>query len=259
MARTEIKIDTSIPPYETRYCAFVDILGFRSLIRELDSGSVDVSTMRDILYRVHGRPFLSAKRHALDLKVHTISDGICASCAVTAADLQYLLFSLGSLTHGLLEHGYFVRGAVVKGKLFHDALFVFGAALVKAYELESTVAVYPRIMLTKEVAADVRTYQAADPHYGDRVRQANDGPFFLHALEFIRSSLGARETDAERAIQAEHFNAIGRRIQQRFDESVDTPKHFEKVKWFARYWNESTSDHRQFVFPVKGPGTDTWD
>src|SRR5206468_7875520 len=134
---------TSIPPYETRYCAFVDILAFRSLIKELDSGKVDVSTMRDILYRVHGRPFLEARRQdALDLKVQTISDGICASCAVTATDLQYLLFSLGSLTHGLLEHGYFVRGAVVKGKLYHDPLFVFGSALVKAYELESTIAVY---------------------------------------------------------------------------------------------------------------------
>ena len=86
----EVKINTTIPPYETRYCAFVDILAFRNLIKELDSGTVDVMTMRDILYRVHGRPFLRGRREERDIKVQTISDGICASCGVTAADLQMM-------------------------------------------------------------------------------------------------------------------------------------------------------------------------
>ena len=114
-------------------------------------------------------------------------------------------------------------------------------------------------MLEREVAEDVKRYQAADPKYGDYVRQSDDGPYFLHALEFIKSNLDARENDDDRSTQAEHFNAVARRIQLRFDEFVDNPQHFEKVKWFARYWNESTSEHRKFVRPVTGPGTNTFD
>jgi hypothetical protein len=30
-------------------------------------------------------------------------------------------------------------------------------------------------------------------------------------------------------------------IQRRFNESVDNPRHFEKVKWFAECWNAVVS------------------
>lgn len=246
--------------YEMRYCAFVDILAFKNLIADLDKGKVDVRTMQHIFFTVQTRPFLRASREKpVDLKVQTISDAICVSSKVEGPSLQWLLFSLSSLTYGLLEQGYFVRGAVVKGNLYHDDHVVFGNALIRAYELESTVARYPRIMLTKEVAEDIKKYQGEDPQYGDSVRQADDGPFFLHSLAMINANLDARETDEDRETQSGHFNILWQRLQHRFDESVDSPKHFEKVKWFARYWNESTSKYRRFVNPVTGPGMNAFD
>jgi hypothetical protein len=32
-------------------------------------------------------------------------------------------------------------------------------------------------------------------------------------------------------------------IQRRFDEATDEPQHFEKVQWFARYWNLVLEEH----------------
>jgi hypothetical protein len=52
---------------------------------------------------------------------------------------------------------------------------------------------------------------------------------------------------------------LGRQIQGRFDDSVDNPRHFEKLKWFARHWNESTGNYRKFIPAVTGPGTNTFD
>jgi hypothetical protein len=44
-------------------------------------------------------------------------------------------------------------------------------------------------------------------------------------------------------------------IEKRFAESVDTPKHFEKVKWFANYWNETVDPVAgRFVMHINGPG-----
>jgi len=35
------------------------------------------------------------------------------------------------------------------------------------------------------------------------------------------------------------YLSIRDRIQQRYEESMDTPRHFEKVRWFAQYWNDA--------------------
>lgn len=49
----------------------------------------------------------------------------------------------------LVRRGFFVRGGVDAGMLHMDDVAVFGQSLVAAYEAESIVAVYPRIVLTQ--------------------------------------------------------------------------------------------------------------
>jgi hypothetical protein len=36
-----------------------------------------------------------------------------------------------------------------------------------------------------------------------------------------------------------HYVSIKEKLQQRYEEAMDTPRHFEKVRWFAKYWNEA--------------------
>lgn len=50
------------------------------------------------------------------------------------------------------------------------------------------------------------------------------------------------------------FIHLREQIQKRFLEAVDNPKHFEKVQWFAAYWNRKIGlEHAMLL--VKGPGT----
>jgi hypothetical protein len=63
---------------------------------------------------------------------------------------------------------------------------------------------------------------------GDFIKQGSDGPFYLHILAGMEHKVDAAQ-------------AAANMIQRRFDESVDNPRHFEKVKWFAEYWNEVVS------------------
>lgn len=245
--------------YQIRYCAFVDILGFSGMIKELEGGQLTHDQIADMLYSVHRPPDwdFSIFRGS-DLKAQSISDAVCRSATVSAVGLSHLFDSLEHLAVHLLNRGRFLRGAIVKGHLYHDDKMVFGDALVRAHQLESEVAVYPRIMLSKDVVADVAHYRANNPGVSDwkhNIRQSDDGPYYLNILALIERvfSVADRATLAQHAVR---YNEIAQQIQMRFDESVDNPRHFQKVQWFARYWNDVVRHHSKRLQKIIGPGVD---
>jgi hypothetical protein len=77
----------------------------------------------------------------------------------------------------------------------------------------------------------------------DWLRQSSDGPVYLDVLQPVVSLFKKNEHPYETLSPAEkatyrQYLSIRERIQERYEESMDTPRHFEKVKWFAQYWNE---------------------
>jgi hypothetical protein len=50
------------------------------------------------------------------------------------------------------------------------------------------------------------------------------------------------------------------RLQANFTKAIDEPSHFEKVKWFAHYWNEFLPDKHDKLKRITGPGMNvvTW-
>lgn len=161
--------------------------------------------------------------------------------------LAHLLQTLSALTLDLLKHGYFCRGAVVKGKLYHDEETVFGEALVHAYRLESTIAKYPRIILPRDVALKAKKLKEFTEKE-DYVRQSADGPFFLHTL----LPMAYAHDEGDQASFDEYWNSLAAIIQGLFDESVDNPRHFEKIQWFAIYWNFVAAQTKNILL-VNGP------
>jgi hypothetical protein len=125
---------------------------------------------------------------------------------------------------------------------------VFGKALIQAYSFESEVAKYPRIMVSREVREDIIRFSAKPGNVisfpkADCLRQSSDGPVYLDVLQPVVSLLKKNEHPYETLSQTEkatyrRYLSIRERVQERYEESMDTPRHFEKVRWFARYWNE---------------------
>lgn len=60
-----------------------------------------------------------------------------------------LLYGLSEFFVQYTKEDIFFRGAITKGNLYYDDTlhFVFGSGLVRAYELESEIAVYPRVII----------------------------------------------------------------------------------------------------------------
>jgi hypothetical protein len=240
------------PQYADRYCAFVDILGFRQLIDQLDTSETSFEALRALLTRIHGAHSGAALDvNGTDFRAQSISDAVAISTNVSANGLGEIFKSLIALTLDLLVEGYFVRGAIVKAPLYHDEKMVVGQALVQAFHYESEVAKYPRIVVTRNVRTDIiaigTTLEETElyPRIAN-LRQSVDGPMYLDILQPILNLLkkndhpykGKDLTTAE-AAEIRRLPKIRDKIQERYEEAMDTPRHFEKVRWFAQYWNES--------------------
>lgn len=233
--------------YRDRYCAFVDILGFRQLIEQLGASTASFEALHSLLRRIHGANSGAAiDTDGTDFRAQSISDAVAISTTVSAVGLDKLFQTLQSLSLDLLSEGYFVRGAVVRAPLYHDDQTVFGEALVKAYHFESEVAKYPRIVVTREVREDMISYIAqAKGIYPrmDILRQSSDGPMYLDILQPVVSLLRKGDSPVRNLSGSEQdthqrYIRIRDKIQERYGEAMDDPRHFEKVRWFARYWNE---------------------
>lgn len=241
--------------YSDRYCAFVDILGFRQLIGQLDNDETSFDALRSLLTRIHGAHSGSALDvDGTDFRAQSISDAVAISTSVSARGLAEIFKSLIALTLDLLVEGYFIRGAIVKAPLYHDDKMVVGQALVRAFHYESEIAKFPRIVVAREVKTDligIGGKLAAKEQYPRiaNLRRSIDSPMYLDVLQPVLELLKKSEhpykakdlTPAE-IVDMRRFSLIKDKIQERYEEAMDTPRHFEKVRWFGQYWNETIPD-----------------
>lgn len=135
--------------YEERIVAFVDILGFSELVSNSSSDSEEYEKIKHALDTINR---VKKESYGTSAKVTTFSDSIVISYPINEKDpLFYILIDLVHLQLELLQQGVLVRGGIAKGKIRHIQEMVFGPAMVAAYELESKYAVYPRIIVEKEL------------------------------------------------------------------------------------------------------------
>jgi hypothetical protein len=246
----------SDPAYEERYCAFVDILGFKALVASLASDISKAVALKEMLTYVHVEhpkkpPFFLVA----DLRTQSISDALVVSSAANTSGLFDLFVSLKQLALRLLLSGYFVRGAIVKGLLYHDDKVIFGDALVRAYQYETTIVRFPRIMILSDVAVDAVRERHLEQVFAPLMRQADDGPMYLHVLNDLHDTLKGdfHLADESEAATTADYAQMKTRIDQRFRQAMDNPAHFEKVQWFARYWNSCILDNAS-MFRILGVG-----
>ncbi len=245
--------------YPEKFCAYIDILGFRNIVADLGSGGSSGAKLVALIYalqRVHKplKPGISDLSD-VDYRTQSISDAVAISVSPTLKGLLGLTDVLQVLTLGLLSEGYFIRGAITRGALHHDDGVVFGEALIKAYDLESQIVRYPRIMVMSDVAAVANGTDALAAACRNRLRAADDGPLFLHVLQEMQREMNASPLgpDNDEGDKFGGFATIKAVIEKRYQEAIDNPRHYEKVQWFARYWNSCLPANAS-TFRVLSPG-----
>lgn len=151
--------------YENRVIAFVDILGFASIIKTTqittDSGDrEDNESFIETLYTSFLRiaDLMGAIEQPEDAApsrmVTQFSDSIVISFKIEegANEFRYLLEELIFLHIELLRQKILIRGGISYGPLIHTDKILFGPAMVHAYKVESLAANSPRIILPRSLA-----------------------------------------------------------------------------------------------------------
>jgi hypothetical protein len=243
--------------YERRLLAFLDILGWREIIRRSVDDPALVETMKLVATRFKFQLDAAAwmrEWHEEQLKeepektppfdtldVTHFSDTIVMSCPSASVMLaNSLIQAVQTTATSMLVLGYYARGAIVEGLLHHDKSTIFGPALIEAYDLEKDVAKYPRILVTDEALPLVNP-PVLVPGGGierfRRVRLDADGLNYVDILgAFIvdTSSPRFREPTQERLI-----DECKARRDQDFGNLGLRAKHEWMIHYLESVWRES--------------------
>lgn len=171
--------------YQDSVVAFVDILGFSSLISQSSTDPNVVPRIHALLSDIQSKAIMDGvygsiatfgfegtnkivpvrelennEAHINRLKetwpiaITSFSDSLVLSCKGSDADAcEMMLEFLGMLVLACFKSDFFVRGGITMGKLIHqESGPLFGPAFVEAYALESSKAYWPRILVTPVVA-----------------------------------------------------------------------------------------------------------
>lgn len=150
--------------YEDRLVLFVDILGFKKIIEHSAS---DPSEIKRVIKAIQRLKEIGSGDLFESKQVTQFSDCLVASYRVDERSAVFeMIVEVGFALVELVEMGFLLRGGISVGKLIHDEDLVFGPALVRAYELESKVAINPRVVVGSEVLGYARKFPAEhhDPH-----------------------------------------------------------------------------------------------
>ncbi|WP_267221963.1 hypothetical protein [Dyella silvae] len=158
------------------YCALIDVLGYRSRLKgDQESGSF---AFKDDLEEAL-RCFDGVNSAVFG--VHAISDTVILTCTTHANFIEFLQV-IKSVFLAFLKRGLFVRGGIAYSKHFQNNKLTYSHAIARSYELESSRAIHPRIVIDENIiqmhSGPGSTVQLRK---ADLVAQQN-GVYFLHVL-----------------------------------------------------------------------------
>lgn len=228
----------------------LDILGYKNLIKNTSPQKSE----NDYLVEIH--TLMSSLSSFIEYRNKRIDDKI--EYDLNLSRFKYIIFSdnilffapynseidssnlYSNLIYGLSEFLFqypkddiFFRGSITKGLLFYDENlhFIYGSGLIRAYELESNIAVYPRIIIDpclKPVSFLVGWAQDSDKNwYVDYLTLG-------HAL--LSDDRNGKPLMSQKQL-LRHLENHKNAIQESLSKYQADEKVFQKYKWLANYHN----------------------
>jgi hypothetical protein len=219
-----------MPLYEERYVLYFDVLGFSELIERSRQNPTIMESFLQVLRILDHR---SREVHAEDgyVRISNFSDCVCISFPVNDVRLESTLVGLAATSVAMLALGYPIRGAITRGPIHHHGNAIFGPALVRAYELETRAAIYPRVILDSTLiyttSEQLRSI-GARPVIIDR-----DGFRYVNFLDPMWISAVSISLDAPI-----DRTKLGKLIDDQAAATADRPHVHMKYVWLQTYFSE---------------------
>lgn len=217
---------------DERIVFFLDILGFKDIIESCDESPELIDSLMCIVSDMN-KQTSEIKENALSapgLEVTVMSDSVVVSAPSRAfgeaIDLRwnFLCTVVSIFMVKSCLNGWLVRGAVSKGWLIHQGNKVFGRGLTNAYQKESKVALYPRLIIDPKIVGDL----------GDNciLYRDKDG---IHCIDWILS--GCRNNSQVKELGIKIEDMLKNIKSRNAPDSVA-----QKYYWLANIYNERVSD-----------------
>lgn len=157
---------------EIRIVAYIDILGYKNFVNEWlvdDDLAIKIeSTLTKAIEWVGGEKALLRSKEN-DWKVKFFSDSIIISVQNNALGILNIVQGLSSFQRQMIDSGFLIRGAITIGKHLESKLSLLSQALVEAYELESHLAVFPRILISNKLLEEIEKIE--DDEFRKEIRE----------------------------------------------------------------------------------------
>ena len=156
---------------KTAIVFYADILGFKEMV-SLSNNATNDKTFRKLNEAINAIDATMIQLQEQELGTLPLkdfitykmfSDSFYLSVSYTRKSPEelnraiWLTFYIAGLYQDImLMHQILIRGAVSKGLDHNEKNFIFSPALIKAYTLENTIAVYPRIVIDDDVVSDLK-------------------------------------------------------------------------------------------------------
>lgn len=223
--------------YKERYVAFLDLLGFKTIVTRAETDPTERERLRKVLELM--RDSLT-QNPRLALRFTHFSDCLVLSIERTAAGLLEAFESINVLVSNLLQFDVLVRGGLVAGHAYHDKDFVYGTAVNRAYCLEHEIARDPIILLSEEVFADAKRYGV------QHLAWLRADPAQRQFIHYLRSYSEYRPEPIYpgKVIMDEPAKRIVDFVLGRL--ASDTGRVLAKAQWLQAYWNETVAGNGVF-------------
>jgi hypothetical protein len=233
--------------YQKTLLTYIDIMGFRKMIAESQKDPTKINVILDILKKTREQTAITYK------KIVTTRTSIDAMEARNFSDLILRVTPLGLGTVNMkqaismecliltsiqcelfLKSGILLRGGMCVDDLYFENDIVFGPALVNAYELENTIAVFPRIIVDRQSFMLHR--DEMELAIGVFLQRGDDGAYFIDYLYsvYINALALSEFKTHETQLLSVHKKQVETKLKE-FAGQNDRIK--QKALWLALYHN----------------------
>ncbi|MCL2291142.1 MAG: hypothetical protein FWC34_10675 [Bacteroidetes bacterium] len=249
--------------YDDRIVAFVDILGFKDIIRKSERSLTKLQFLYQAL------EFLKRRESSNNWSLQLIEIEECAQkrgvenfdiCGLTVCtcfsdsivvSVKYDKSNINELTSTLIANlsyigavlmtkGILLRGGLTIGKLIHmDNGIIMGQALIDAHNLETTSAKYPRIIISDKLIQQlnypIETKKNSYP-YHQYLYRFEDGCVGFHQMiyfQVLQNSSFLNKTRLKKELKK-----IRKTIINGLDDSFENSEIHAKYQWLKKEYDK---------------------
>lgn len=198
------------------YVALIDVLGYKSRL-EADRRS-GVLTFRDALV---GALEVFNSINENEFQHEAISDTIIIRCPFREKVIE-MLNLIKEVQISFLKHGLFTRGAVVYQQHFQSGKITYSLALSQAHHIESNQAIYPRVVVDRNIIDMFRSEESESAKLSEMVESRllieRNGVYFVNLI------------DSENWLKIRSY--VARIFESDRDEIIGNEGAFSKHVWF---------------------------